>query len=100
LAQLVILSGLRKLAAEVEREARQMPILDDILDHEVLGREYKRGWQGGEQNGELRLLRRQIEKCFGPLPPWAEERLRACSVEERNVPASVLWTRLASVSLD
>jgi hypothetical protein len=58
----------------MEREARQMPILDDILDHEVLGREFKRG--------ELRLLRRQIEKRFGPLLSWAEERLLACSVEE------------------
>jgi predicted transposase/invertase (TIGR01784 family) len=94
LAQLVILAGLRKLATEVEREARQMPILDDILDHEVLGREFKRGkqegWQEGKQEGrqegrqegELRLLRRRIERRFGALPPWAEERLRACSVED------------------
>jgi predicted transposase YdaD len=71
-----------------------VPILDDILDHEVLGREYKRGKQEGEQEGrqegrrqgrqegELRLLRRLIEKRFGPLPPWAEERLRSCSVQE------------------
>jgi hypothetical protein len=63
-----------------------MPILDDILDHEVLGREYKRGrqegLQEGEQKGESHLLRRMIEKRFGPLPPSVEERLRACSVEE------------------
>jgi hypothetical protein len=86
LAQLVILAGLRKLATEVEGEARRMPILDDILDHEVLGREYKRGLREGlregEQKGEWHLLRRILEKRFGPLPPWAEERLRACSVEQ------------------
>ena len=52
LAQLVILAGLRKLAREVEGEARRMPILDDILDHEVLGREYKRGLKEGKQEGE------------------------------------------------
>jgi predicted transposase YdaD len=82
LAQLMILAGLRKLAAEVEREARQVPILDDILDHEVLGREYKRGRQEGRQEGELHLLRRQLERRFGSLPAWADERLRACPVEE------------------
>ena len=41
-----------------------MPILNDILDHEVLGREYKKG----KQEGELALLRRQIEERFGPIP--------------------------------
>jgi hypothetical protein len=86
LAQLVILAGLRKLAREVEGEARRMPILDDILDHEVLGREYKRGLkegkQEGEQKGESHLLRRMVEKRFGSLPAWVEDRLRACSVEE------------------
>ncbi len=44
-----------------------MPILNDILDHKVLGREFKRG--------ELTVLRRQIEKRFGAIPSWAEERL-------------------------
>ena len=48
-----------------------MPILNDILDNKVLGREFKRG----VQEGELTVLRRQIEKRFGALPSWAEERL-------------------------
>jgi hypothetical protein len=50
LAQLLILSGLRDLGKLVEQEASKMPITDDILDHEVIGREYKRG--------ELTILRR------------------------------------------
>jgi hypothetical protein len=70
--RLLILAGLRKaLGTIVEEEARNMPVLNDILDHEVLGREYKRGLQ----QGELKLLRGQIEKRFGPLPSAAEERL-------------------------
>jgi len=44
-----------------------MPILNDILDNKVLGREFKRG--------ELTVLRRQIEKRFGAIPSWADERL-------------------------
>ncbi|MFN7998408.1 MAG: DUF4351 domain-containing protein [Bryobacteraceae bacterium] len=67
LGQLLILAGLRHFEETVEREARKMPIFNDILDNKVLGREFKRG--------ELTVLRRQIEKRFGAIPSWAEERL-------------------------
>ncbi len=63
-----------------------MPILNDILDNKVLGREYKRGLQEGESKGELKgeltVLRRQIQKRFGPIPSWAEERLAGRSTAE------------------
>jgi hypothetical protein len=29
----------------------------------------------GRQEGETKLLRRQLTRRFGPLPSWAEERL-------------------------
>ena len=74
LGQLLVLAGLRKLGLVVEEEARKVPILNSILDHEVLGREYKRG--------ELTVLRRQIEKRFGALPGWAEERLAGRTASE------------------
>lgn len=57
-----------------------MPLLNDILENRVLGREFKRG--------ELSLLRRQIEERFGPIPPWAEDRLiqrSAAELEELGV---------------
>lgn len=90
LAQLMIIAGLRKLGTDIEREVKLMPILDDILDHEVLGREYKRGRQEGKlegrqegrQEGELILLRRMAAKRFGQLPAWAEERLASRSAAE------------------
>jgi hypothetical protein len=75
MGQLLVFSGLRHLEETVEQEARKMPIHIDILENKVLGREYRRGLQ----DGELTVLRRQIEKRFGPLPPWAEERLTACA---------------------
>jgi Domain of unknown function (DUF4351) len=74
LVQLLILAGLRRLEDKVEQEARKMPILNNILDHKVLGREFKKG--------ELTVLRRQLEKRFGPLPAWAEERLASYSASE------------------
>jgi hypothetical protein len=61
-----------------------MPILDDILDHEVLGREFKRGFAQGER----RLLRRQLEARFGRLPLWAAQKLDGLgdsAVEELGV---------------
>src|SRR5205085_5310160 len=69
LGQLLVLAGLRKLGLVVEEEARKVPILNSILDHEVLGREYKKGLQEGKLQGELqgerRVLRRLIERRFG-----------------------------------
>jgi len=48
-----------------------MPVHVDILTNKVLGREFRRGLQKGRQEGELRVLRRQIEKRFGAIPAWA-----------------------------
>ena len=83
LAQLMILAGLRHLSQIVERETRNMPIDLDIRDHEVLGPMFIEAEQKGRQEGELTVLRRQIEKRFGPLPGWAGEKLAA-------LPASAL----------
>jgi predicted transposase YdaD len=91
LDRLVILAGLRKmLGTMVEEEVRKVPILNDILQHEILGREYKKGRQEGRkegrqegrQEGELTILRRQIEKRFGSVPNWAGERLEKLSAKE------------------
>ena len=79
LDRLVILAGLRKmLGTIVEEEVKKVPILNNILEHEILGREYKKG----RQEGELTILRRQIKKRFGSVPKWAEERLVKLSAKE------------------
>src|SRR5580693_10277599 len=91
-----ILAGLRHLSQIVERETRNMPIDLDIRDHEVLGPMFieaeqkgrgegrqegrREGRQEGRQEGELIVLRRLIEKRFGPLPGWAGEKLAALPV--------------------
>ena len=43
LRELTILARLRNLVSIVERETERMPILEDIMDHEIIGRERKRG---------------------------------------------------------
>jgi hypothetical protein len=59
-----------------------MPVYIDILENKVLGREFKKGRQEGRQEGEAEILRRLIEKRFGLLPSWAEERLAGASTEQ------------------
>ena len=84
------LASLRDLEELVETEVRKMPVVLNVLDNKVLGREYKRGLEEGLQKGleqglqrgELAVLRRQIEARFGPLPAWVDERLAKRSTEE------------------
>ena len=81
LAELSIIAGLRKLAGEVRRETRLMPIQESILDHEVIGPLVLRGRiEGrieGRVEGQFALLLRQIEKRFGEIPPSVLKRITA-----------------------
>ena len=48
--------------------------LHDMLAERV--KTWTQEWKDqGRQEGEAKLLRRQLTRCFGPLPSWAEERL-------------------------
>lgn len=62
----------------------------DLSENEVLGPAYLRGREEGREQGreegehlgQITLLRRQIERKFGPLPSWAEEKLSECSTQD------------------
>jgi len=90
LGELFILAGLRRLGPVIEWEIKQMPILDDIMDNEVLGRERKRGIElgkvegrvEGRVEGERKVVIRQIGKRFGNLPDWAKQRIDTLSGPE------------------
>ena len=107
---LLILAGLRELEETVEGEAKRMPVFEDILDHKVLGREYKRGREEGRsegreegrsegreegraegreegreegrQDGELRLIRVMFQRRFGTIPASIEAKLSAMTPPE------------------
>ena len=97
-AKLLILAGLRKLEETIQTEVKQMPILNDIMDHKIIGpairqglqqglqqgleRGLEQGRQEGRQAGELSMLRGLIRKRFGSLPPSIDERLSNLSVAE------------------
>lgn len=79
LAEILILAGLRRMAPLVQREIEKMPILDDIMDHEVLGPKLRAAMAQGRQEGERDMLARLIERRFGPIPEWALKRLDSMS---------------------
>lgn len=85
-AEFIILAGLRNLGAIIEEETKTMPILDDIMDHDLLGPVLRRGLQQGRAEGrvegEQTVVVRQIEKRFGAVPPAARQRLEAMSAPE------------------
>jgi len=55
-----------------------MPILDDIMDHPVIGRERRFGMALGERN----MILNQIGKRFGSVPQWARERIESMESPE------------------
>ncbi len=91
---LYVLAGLRRLAGTVDEEAKDMPLIIDIRENEVLGPVYQRGLEEGERRGEAKgkaegilegqftLIRNLIEKRFGEIPDWAEQRLAKKSSAE------------------
>jgi predicted transposase YdaD len=83
-----------------------MPILNDIMEHDVLGPIFREGKQEGRQEGlkegrqeglkegrqeglkeglqkgELAILRRLLAKRLGTPPAWVDERLAKLSTAE------------------
>jgi len=81
-AQLFILAGLRKLGKIIETEVKAMPILDSLLDHDLLGPAIRQGMEEGMQREGLLMVRRMLEKRFGALPPAIEQHLAQLAVAE------------------
>jgi predicted transposase YdaD len=71
-----------------------MPVYIDILENEILGPAFRSGLEKGLEEGkaegklegklegELQILRRLIERRFGPVPEWANDQLAARPVGE------------------
>jgi hypothetical protein len=106
LRELTILAGLRSLGEFVKEEIRQMPILDDIMDHDLLGPLLRQGMAAGEiqgmekgmetgiakgmaegmaegrVEGERAFFQKLATRRFGTLPNWASERVNQLGIEE------------------
>jgi hypothetical protein len=75
LTALAVLVRLRNLGPMLKEEKAKMPIVIDWVNDEEVGPIIEEARQSGERQGESRMLVRQIEKRFGPLPQSAVERL-------------------------
>jgi predicted transposase YdaD len=88
LAELLILARLRRLSGEVKRETGKMPIMEDIMDHDVIGPAIRKGLrQGrveGRVEGQMEILHRLIRKRFGRIPPAAAQRIAALKPAQLN----------------
>jgi predicted transposase YdaD len=82
LRELMILAGLRRLRAIIQEERKTMPILEDIMDHDIFGPVLRQGLEQGRVEGEQAVVMRLIEKRFGTVPAWVRQRLEAMSTLE------------------
>lgn len=55
---------------ELEKEKKMQYV--SVLERKA----ERRGMQRGMQQGEVAVPRRQLQRKFGPLPQWAQERLK------------------------
>jgi len=81
LAELFIFAGLRKIELQARREARKMPILNDIMDNKVIGPAIRQGRAEGRAEGrvegQVEMLLSQVERRFGRIPPAVSQRIAA-----------------------
>jgi hypothetical protein len=83
LAELSIIAGLRKLDDEVRREAKLMPIQEDIMEHSIIGPAIRQG----RAEGGMAIILGQIEERFGAVPPRVRKRLAALDASELQITA-------------
>lgn len=90
LRELTLLAGLRDSGGIIEAESRQMPILNDIMDHDLLGPIMRQGIQIGREEGrmegrmegERELMSRLLTARFGQLPASVGQRLEAMTIAQ------------------
>lgn len=86
LAELFIVAGLRKLGDEVREEAKKMPILTDIMDHDVIGPLLRQGRAEGRVEGriegQMEILLLLMKKRFGTVPARIRKRLATLTPDE------------------
>lgn len=80
--RLLLTCGMRKLSEVLAEEIKKMPVTFDLAEDPVFGPSYRGGLQEGRDLGRKELMRSLMEKRFGPLPAWVDERLLKASGEQ------------------
>jgi hypothetical protein len=86
LSELTILAGLREFGKIIEKERKTVPILDNIMDHDLLGPILRRGLaegrELGREEGERRVVLGMVRRRFGDLAPKVAARFEAMNSEQ------------------
>ena len=92
-ATLLVLSGILGIEETVNERMKEAGMID-LMENKVLAplilkqiemgeqRGRSEGMQQGMQQGMHDLLQEQLTEKFGPLPPWAAQRLHAATAED------------------
>jgi len=75
LRKLLLVSGMRGVGRLFHQERKKMPVDMDILEHDYVGPLIREGIAQGRREATVEILKGQIEKRFGNLPTWVEQRL-------------------------
>lgn len=78
--ELTLLAGLRQLEPLIQWEAMHMPILNDIMDHQVYGPLLREG----REEGRRELFLEMVADRFGPVPPKLKKQITALSMPRLN----------------
>ncbi len=87
LARMAVLSGLRGASERFRIEVKAMGVNIDFEENVILKEIYDTGFEKGREEGierglergMVKILRRQVEERFGPLPDWASARIQGAS---------------------
>lgn len=82
LQKLLVLSGLREARPLVAAEIQQMPIIVDERNIPFYDEFFEKGRKAGEISGGRGVVHSLLERRFGSLPEWVEQKLNAGSAEE------------------
>jgi len=93
--ELTLLAGLRNMGKLIKREARHMPILDDIMDHDLYGPLLREGREKGRDEGRDLFLTLVAER-FGPVPAKFKKQIASTPLTQlkRMVPRVMRATSL------
>ena len=82
LARMASLAGLRGAAEVLKMEVDDMGSFITLEDNVILRDIHDAAIATGRAEGMTRILRRQIEQRFGPLPEWAESRIQSAGTAD------------------
>ncbi len=97
-AQIVVLSGLRKLSWRVKSEMKSMGLAIDIEKNALLSEWHREARDKGRAEGRVEgrvagmaaLVAKQLSEKFGGLPKWARQRVDAAKPNQLDLWASRL----------